>query len=810
MTVRQSLLSAEFSTKHADDKARQMKVRRRVKKRNPSSDSTATTSPTTVDVASPAADVSTITEASVVLKFAPPKVKAIRRTTNGAQQNRANQKSVANHKKRAFKAATTLLASEKLKGAGGLSANGVIDKIQVDYGIKLARTTLSRYVREGDVGTSPKKPGNPGAISEWVFQSLCTAFSSFVKINQLNAREVENDRKNLKIRILRVMAKEQYVSGKLLDRILDETAIDLLSKVTENVEDRRVRWTTYTNLKSWFNNWEHDLEELGFGKRNEEGDLIIPEEQLSRILNIDESCLSMDGSKGRRGGRPTAVFYSPILPQSGRPTGKSGLTTTLITGSTAAGEAIPPHFQFSTRAKTTDKMKLRMEMVTFMPDILGRFGCTEERNWPISFGVNAKGGMDEEEFEKYLLNSIFPLYPDVKNEDGKRVLIKVDSGPGRLNVLLLASCRLLGFVLYPGVPNTTAVSQETDRNYGPFKTTFRQILDDVVQERINQGKSTSLPPWIVGLVVFGGVDPETMKNVERNAFEEGFNKASCLDAWAKVGAAPVTRACMEDKLVRRELGDADDELNVLMQKLNEANDLSCFLLTQQGYRGDLLAVQCVRKDVAPRITVPHTLERWELLSGSGSHGTRFHATGGSHCTTDDFFKSCEIPVWDAQIKVLEDKKDECARLVKIETEGKAVMDLGKAIGDLNAANLEALLHWYTLEPKAKMGLKPEKVRKWTKIVEDNTPPPVFDKWMDGDEAELQRWKKKDIKMGDTALGRLVATKKRQLDAAADHCNRSERDKLRAKLDLMDAFESAEDAPAADAPAILGDGQQEAI
>mgnify|MGYP006893427141 CR=1 FL=1 len=119
---------------------------------------------------------------------------------------------------------------------------------------------------EGDVGTSPKKPGNPGAISEWVFQSLCTAFSSFIKINQLNAREVENDRKNLKARVLRVMEKEQYVTGKLLDRILDETAIDLLSNVSENVEDRRVRWTTYTNLKSWFNNWEHDLEELGFGK----------------------------------------------------------------------------------------------------------------------------------------------------------------------------------------------------------------------------------------------------------------------------------------------------------------------------------------------------------------------------------------------------------------------------------------------------------------------------------------------------------------------------------------------------------------
>ena len=65
-------------------------------------------------------------------------------------------------------------------------------------------------------------------------------------------------------------------------------------------------------------------------------------------------------------------------------------------------------------------------------------------------------------------------------------------------------------------------------------------------------------------------------------------------------------------------------------------------------------------------------------------------------------------------------------------------------------------------------------------------------------------------MGDTAFGRRLATKKRELEAAADHYNRSDRDKLRAKLDSMDASESTEAAPAADTPAILGDGQQEAV
>ena len=78
--------------------------------------------------------------------------------------------------------------------------------------------------------------------------------------------------------------------------------------------------------------------------------------------------------------------------------------------------------------------------------------------------MNEKGGMDDEEFMSYFMNSIVPLYLDAEDVDGKHVMVKIDSGTGRLNMDLLAQMRLLGFVLYPVVPNTTAVSQETDQN----------------------------------------------------------------------------------------------------------------------------------------------------------------------------------------------------------------------------------------------------------------------------------------------------------------------------------------------------------
>ncbi len=72
------------------------------------------------------------------------------------------------------------------------------------------------------------------------------------------------------------------------------------------------------------------------------------------------------------------------------------------------------------------------------PDILCKFGMEEANYLEILYGMNKKGGMDEVEFKKYVMNSIVPLYTDSDNVPGKRVMIKVDSGPGCLNARLVA------------------------------------------------------------------------------------------------------------------------------------------------------------------------------------------------------------------------------------------------------------------------------------------------------------------------------------------------------------------------------------
>ena len=81
--------------------------------------------------------------------------------------------------------------------------------------------------------------------------------------------------------------------------------------------------------------------------------------------------------------------------------------------------------------------------------------------------------------------------------------MKVDIGPVGLNMSLLAHLREHGRYPYPGVPNTTAESQETDQNYGPFMTQFHKNLETIVHVHL---AAKELQPFKVGIFVFGGND----------------------------------------------------------------------------------------------------------------------------------------------------------------------------------------------------------------------------------------------------------------------------------------------------------------
>ena len=60
----------------------------------------------------------------------------------------------------------------------------------------------------------------------------------------------ENTRTKLRNIVDRVMKKGTHqLNFKLLDRIIKETAINLLAEKCNDVEQRRILWTSYKNLK---------------------------------------------------------------------------------------------------------------------------------------------------------------------------------------------------------------------------------------------------------------------------------------------------------------------------------------------------------------------------------------------------------------------------------------------------------------------------------------------------------------------------------------------------------------------------------
>ena len=89
--------------------------------------------------------------------------------------------------------------------------------------------------------------------------------------------------------------------------------------------------------------------EKDFARVGGDGDaLIFDKEMLLRILNVDMTETSINGSKTRAGGRPDILFYNPNPPLANRSATKSPLACTGFFGSNAAGECMPLHWQLST------------------------------------------------------------------------------------------------------------------------------------------------------------------------------------------------------------------------------------------------------------------------------------------------------------------------------------------------------------------------------------------------------------------------------------------------------------------------------
>ena len=240
---------------------------------------------------------------------------------------------------------------------------------------------------------------------------------------------------------------------------------------------------------------------------------------------------------------------------------------------------------------------------------------------------------------------MLPFYPDTQDKPGKRVIAKVDSGPGRMDVAMLAALKVKGFYLTPGVPNTTSVTQETDQNYGPFKTHYRFNLNALAEARF--AKKLTLGINDLPLIVFGGNDPETGIDL-RPSFDLAFSPRICLSSWKKCGAVPMTREPLSSTKVRHEIimnsdgsSNSDiDPMSAALLQMEHSNHISCDFLSTMGYDGSQLRINAPRQSAKKfQLTVPNSKERVEAIQRAKTAGQLFHATHGHHLNSNDFFRA---------------------------------------------------------------------------------------------------------------------------------------------------------------------------
>jgi len=146
----------------------------------------------------------------------------------------------------------------------------------------------------------------------------------------------------------------------------------------------------------------------------EEGAVVLYYDQKKRIVNFDETDGSLDNTQCKGGGgRPPLVFYARDMTGGATAASKSGYSPTIICGSDAEGEAIPPHSQLKTLAKSSHRECFSVEFIARCKDVCGVFGHKRRTLLPCTFGLKDKAGMNSIELDKYFKGSILPLCPNI-------------------------------------------------------------------------------------------------------------------------------------------------------------------------------------------------------------------------------------------------------------------------------------------------------------------------------------------------------------------------------------------------------------
>ncbi len=103
------------------------------------------------------------------------------------------------------------------------------------------------------IGTFPLARGYKGAMPHAAFELFVLAAESFIQIKGMNKDHIKRNTLMILFNELCgvTSSKGRRVKDSMFERVMRATNVSLNASVSPAVKDRRVRWTTYSNLHAW-------------------------------------------------------------------------------------------------------------------------------------------------------------------------------------------------------------------------------------------------------------------------------------------------------------------------------------------------------------------------------------------------------------------------------------------------------------------------------------------------------------------------------------------------------------------------------
>ena len=520
---------------------------------------------------------------------------------------------------------------------------------------------IIKAVKRGEIGCEPPRQERTSRLPKGAFQHFSDLFFSFGVISQANCEKVL--KRTTLISMLDAIISPYFTekneitmnAKRLVERILEENSYRQNVEIVHPREQRRFLWFTVENLVAHYRNMEECLVRRGYARNStheeeqQSGEKIkwFPN-QCCRAGNIDEMSWGFGHDANGLGGRPGMSLTTELVPTPGDPAQKSSLKVTLLYGMTFADEALPPLIILPSSAENPI---IRERLLCRFDQVVARYGNPRRKAFDCMIAYSNKGSMTKGIFQDYL-KRFLNFYPDLRNVDGKRFFLKMDSGNGHCDEEGLAMATVLGVDLYAGVPNTSEGTQECDQVFSYNKALMERNRRTLFELKVSAGDGTVTLYDLPALMFGGKVEFSNGKSVVLpNPFEKAFDAEHLKAARFKCGYCPATRVAILNPKCRRSVDGDDIESNLLgpipkdneglekyIQKI-EDNTLKCDDGSRgNGYQNLLNSIQTMNHTSATALVQlgfenatlgQKSLKREEhavsLRSNSTTvHGTRSH------------------------------------------------------------------------------------------------------------------------------------------------------------------------------------------